>query len=129
MAAAPAWVSGDLDEARAHVRWFPALVSNHVVDLISRYKPEDLPPALTSYVQNRKGYNYLHHCEVGSDNAHFVSDDVVDRFCVIGPPAAHHERLEKLACAGVTQFNIYLMCGEEERVLEQYQRAVIPQFR
>ena len=36
MAAAPVWVSDDLKLAREHVRWFPALVSNHVMDLISR---------------------------------------------------------------------------------------------
>ena len=47
MAAAPVWVSDDLKTARDRVRWFPALVSNHVVDLVSKYKPEDLPPALT----------------------------------------------------------------------------------
>ena len=29
---------------RERVRWFPALVSNHVVDLVNRYEPEDLPP-------------------------------------------------------------------------------------
>ena len=34
MAAAPVWVSDDLAVARQRVRWFPALVSNHVVDLI-----------------------------------------------------------------------------------------------
>ncbi|HYK48913.1 MAG TPA: LLM class flavin-dependent oxidoreductase, partial [Terriglobales bacterium] len=34
MAAAPVWVSDDLKLARDRVRWFPALVSNHVVDLI-----------------------------------------------------------------------------------------------
>ena len=71
MAAAPVWVSDDLDAAREHVRWFPALVSNHVVDLLSKYKPEELPPALTSYVQDRAGYDYQHHAEVGSDNAEF----------------------------------------------------------
>jgi alkanesulfonate monooxygenase SsuD/methylene tetrahydromethanopterin reductase-like flavin-dependent oxidoreductase (luciferase family) len=32
MAAAPVWVSDDLALARQRVRWFPALVSNHVVD-------------------------------------------------------------------------------------------------
>ena len=53
MAAAPVWVSDDLALARQRVRWFPALVSNHVVDLVSRYKPEDLPASLTSYVQDR----------------------------------------------------------------------------
>ncbi|MGH9524936.1 MAG: TIGR03842 family LLM class F420-dependent oxidoreductase, partial [Terriglobales bacterium] len=77
MSAAPVWVSDDFKTAREHVRWFQALVSNHVVDLISKYDPAELPAALTSYVQNRAGYDYLHHCEVGSDNAEFVSDDVV----------------------------------------------------
>jgi len=111
------------------VRWFPALVSNHVMDLIRQYKPEDLPPALTSYVEDRGGYDYLHHCVVESENANFVSDEVVDRFCVVGPAKAHHERLRKLAAVGVTQFNLYLMCGDEEESLDIYQRDVLPGFR
>jgi probable F420-dependent oxidoreductase len=129
MAAAPVWVSDDLEVAREHVRWFPALVSNHVVDLLAKYKQEDLPAALTSYVRDRGGYDYQHHCEVGSDNAEFVSDEVVDRFCLVGPVEAHREKLRKLASVGVTQFNIYLMCGEEEQTLEIYEREVLPQFR
>jgi probable F420-dependent oxidoreductase len=129
MAAAPVWVSNDLKVAREHVRWFPALVSNHVMDLISRYKPEDLPPALTSYVRNRGGYDYLHHCEVGSDNASFVTDEVVDRFCLLGPVQAHLAKLEALRRAGVTQFNIYLMCGDEEQTLDAYGRDVVPRCK
>ena len=129
MAAAPVWVSDDLEVARGHVRWFPALVSNHVVDLLSKYKQHELPEALTSYVRNRSGYDYLHHCEVGSENAEFVSDEVVERFCLVGPVEAHREKLRKLASVGVTQFNIYLMCGEEEQTLEIYAREVLPQFR
>ena len=129
MSAAPVWVSDDLATARQRVRWFPALVSNHVVDLISRYKPEDLPASLTSYVQKRAGYDYKHHAEVGSDNASFVSDEVVDRFCLVGPVEAHRRKLEKLAEVGVTQFNIYLMCGEEEQTLEIYEREVLAGFR
>jgi probable F420-dependent oxidoreductase len=128
MAAAPVWVSDDLNTARERVRWFPALVSNHVVDLLAKYNPEDLPPTLTSYVRNRAGYDYLHHCEVGSDNAEFVSDEVVDRFCLVGTAEAHRQKLRKLASVGVTQFNIYLMCGEEEQTLEIYEREVLPQF-
>lgn len=128
MAAAPVWMSDDVAAAREHVRWFPALVSNHVMDLIARYKPEELPPALTAYVRNRGGYDYQHHAEVGSDNAGFVSDEVVDRFCILGPAEAHREKLKALAKAGVTQFNIYLMCGEEERTLQDYQREIVPQM-
>lgn len=125
MAAAPVWVSSDLNAARERVRWFPALVSNHVMDLIRQYKPEDLPPALTSYVQERGHYDYQHHCEVDSDNADFVSDEVVDRFALIGPAEAHRKKLRDLAAAGVTQFNIYLMCGDEEESLETYRRDVL----
>ena len=128
MAAAPVWVSNDLSLARERVRWFPALVSNHVIDLIRQYKPEDLPPALTSYVEDRGHYDYQHHCEVESDNADFVSDEVVDRFCVLGNAEAHRRKLRELAAAGVTQFNVYLMCGDEEKTLEQYQGDVLPEF-
>jgi probable F420-dependent oxidoreductase len=129
MSAAPVWVSDDLAVAREHVRWFPALVSNHVMDLIRQYKPDDLPAALTSYVQDRGSYDYQHHCVVESDNANFVSDEVVDRFCLVGPVEAHHEKLRKLASVGVTQFNLYLMCGDEEQTLDIYQRDVLPAFQ
>ena len=128
MAAAPVWVSDDLNVGRERVRWFPALVSNHVMDLIRQYKPEDLPPALTSYVQDRGHYDYQHHCEVESDNATFVSDEVVDRFCLLGPAKAHQDKLRALAKVGVTQFNIYLMCGDEERIVEEYGKHILPQF-
>ena len=125
MAAAPAHI-GDLAECRDRVRWFPALVSNHVVDLVSKYDPKDLPPSLTAYVRNREGYDYLHHAEVGSGNAEFVTDEVVDRFCVIGSVDDHLKKLQDLADAGVDQFNIYLMNGDEEKTLEIYARDIIP---
>jgi len=128
MAAAPAHV-GDLASCRERVRWFPALVSNHVVDLVNKYEPSELPPALTGYVRDRAGYDYLHHAEVGSSNAAFVDDDVVDRFCVIGSVEDHVRKLNELADAGVDQFNIYLMNGDEEETLEVYGREIIPALR
>ncbi|MGI8928208.1 MAG: TIGR03842 family LLM class F420-dependent oxidoreductase [Candidatus Limnocylindrales bacterium] len=126
MAAAPAHV-GEMADACDRVRWFPALVSNHVVDLVNRYEPRDLPPALTGYVRDRKGYDYLHHAEVGSANAGFVDDEVVDRFTVIGSVDDHLRKLAALADAGVDQFNIYLMNGDEEDTLEVYRREIMPQ--
>jgi probable F420-dependent oxidoreductase len=128
MAAAPAHV-GDMETCRDRVRWFPALVSNHVVDLVNKYDPKDLPPSLTAYVRNREGYDYLHHAEVGSDNAQFVTDEVVDRFSVIGPVEEHIKKLRILAEAGVDQFNIYLMNGDEEQTLDIYAREIIPATR
>jgi probable F420-dependent oxidoreductase len=128
MAAAPVWVADDLAEAREHVRWFPALVSNHVIDLITRYDQSELPPELTDFVRDRAGYDYHHHAEVGSSNAQFVSDEVVDRFCVVGPIEAHMRRLQTLASLGVTQFNIYLMSGDEEATLDVYGTQILPEF-
>jgi probable F420-dependent oxidoreductase len=125
MAAAPAYVSDDLALARDRVRWFPALVSNHVVDLINRYERDDLPEALWRYVEDREGYDYHHHAEVGSDNARFVSDEITDRFAIVGPAETHGARLAQLRAAGVTQFNIYLMSGDEEACLDAYGREVI----
>lgn len=128
MSAAPAHV-GDLAEGRDRTRWFPALVGNHVVDLVNRYPRDDLPEEVTQYVRDREGYDYLHHAEVGSSNASFVSDDIVDRFCVLGSVEQHIERLRALAEAGVSQFNVYLMNGNEEEQLEIYGREVIPAVR
>ena len=126
-AAAPAHV-GDLDVCRERTRWFPALVSNHVVDLINKYPREELPESLTGYVRDRTGYDYLHHAEVGSSNAGFVGDEVTDRFCVIGSVDDHVAKLRRLAEVGVDQFNVYLMNGDEEEMLEIYGRDIIPAF-
>jgi probable F420-dependent oxidoreductase len=124
-AAAPAHL-GDRETCRERTRWFPALVSNHVVDLVTKYPREQLPPALTGYIQDRTGYDYHHHAEVGSSNAAFVGDEVTDRFCVLGSVEDHIAKLRELAEAGVDQFNVYLMNGDEEAQLEAYGADVIP---
>ena len=127
-AAAPAHV-GPRDQGRARTRWFPALVSNHVVDLVNKYPREQLPEALTGYIQDRTGYDYHHHAEVGSSNAGFVGDEVTDRFCVLGDASEVIEKLHVLEAAGVDQFNVYLMNGDEEEQLERFGRDVVPAFR
>jgi alkanesulfonate monooxygenase SsuD/methylene tetrahydromethanopterin reductase-like flavin-dependent oxidoreductase (luciferase family) len=85
-----------------------------------------LPESLTGYVRDRTGYDYLHHAEVGSSNAGFVGDEVTDRFCVIGSVDDHLAKLRRLAEVGVDQFNVYLMNGDEEQMLEIYGRDIIP---
>jgi probable F420-dependent oxidoreductase len=127
-AAAAAYV-GPRDVGRERTRWFPALVSNHVVDLVNKYPREQLPASLTGYVRDRSGYDYLHHAEVGSSNASFVGDEVTDRLCVLGSVEEHVAKLHELAAAGVDQFNIYLMNGDEEDQLEAYGRDIIPALR
>ncbi|HYZ20269.1 MAG TPA: TIGR03842 family LLM class F420-dependent oxidoreductase, partial [Gaiellaceae bacterium] len=63
---APSHISDDLAAARDQVRWFPAMVSNHVMDLVERYGFEsEIPAALTDYVKARKFYDYKDHSRVG----------------------------------------------------------------
>ena len=95
---------------------------------MNKYQGE-LPEALTHYIRGREGYDYLHHAEVGSANAAFVTDDIVDRFGLVGDAEAHVAKLRVLADAGVDQFNLYLMNGNEEEQLEIYGREIIPALR
>jgi probable F420-dependent oxidoreductase len=137
MAAAPAYIHDDIKVGREHVRWFPALVSNHVVDLVNRYSPDELPAELTTYIRDRKGYDYHEHAGVDAKHASFVSDEVVDRFCVIGTAQQVTDKLRELESIGVTQFNLYLMnsaekvgspqrCADETRMLTAFGKDIIP---
>jgi probable F420-dependent oxidoreductase len=128
MAAAPAYLSDDLAHAREQVRWFPAMVSNHVVDLVQRYHDAELPAGLTDYIAARERYDYAHHGRVGSDNSGFVTDEVVDRFCVIGTAQQVRDRLAHLAELGVDQFNVYDMGDDPRGLITGLGREVIPSF-
>jgi probable F420-dependent oxidoreductase len=127
-AAAPAFISDSLEAAREQVRWFPALVSNHVVDLLKRYDSGDLPKALTDYIKARDHYDYSEHAQRGAAHAAFVTDDVVDRFCVIGTVEQSIRRIEELAAVGVDQFNLYLMVDKPESIIATYGKEIIPAF-
>jgi probable F420-dependent oxidoreductase len=129
MAAAPAYLSDDLAHAREQVRWFPALVSNHVVDLVKRYHDAELPAALTDYIAARESYDYAHHGRTGSGNAEFVTDEVVDRFCVLGGPDEVRDKLAELENLGVDQFNIYSMVDDPRALISGFGREIIPAFR
>jgi probable F420-dependent oxidoreductase len=127
---APAYVGDDLGFARDQVRWFPAMVSNHVMDLIERYGAQGdvVPKALTDYVQARKFYDYNEHSRVGARHGEFVTDEICDRFCVLGNAEQAAAKLRDLESIGVDQFNIYLMTDRQEQTLEAYGREIIPQF-
>ena len=126
---APSKVTGDLAQAREEVRWFPAMVSNHVMDLIEKYGwDSDIPSELTDYVKARKFYDYKDHSRVGAKHGEFVSDEICDRFCVIGDAEACTRKLRELEAVGVDQFNIYLMTNGQEEVLQAYGQEIIPQF-
>lgn len=132
--AAPAYV-GDGDEAsmaymREQVRWFGGMVGNHVADLVDRYGQDSdlVPAALRDYIAGRKGYDYAEHGKATSTHVDFVTDDVIDRFCILGTVDQHVARLEELRDLGVTQFAIYLQHDGKDETLSAYGQRIIPRM-
>jgi probable F420-dependent oxidoreductase len=128
--AAPAYVGADVAHQREQLRWFGGMVGNHVADLVARYGTDGpVPHVLTDYIAGRQAYDYEHHGRAGNPSTDFVPDSIVDRFCLVGPAAAHVERLRELAAIGADQFALYLMHDDEDATLEAYGRDIIPALR
>jgi probable F420-dependent oxidoreductase len=121
---------GPIEEGREETRWFPAMVSNHVMDLIERYGADGsvIPHALTDFVQARKFYDYDEHSRVGAAHGAFVTDEICDRFSVLGDVAQITAKLRELEAIGVDHFSVYLMTHRQESTLEAYGKEIIPAF-
>jgi probable F420-dependent oxidoreductase len=126
--AAPAYVGDDIAYMRDQVRWFGGMVGNHVADMVARYgdTSDDIPQALTDYIKGREGYDYNQHGQAGNTHAEFVPDEIVDRFCILGPPEEHLRRLHELRDLGVDQFAIYLQHDAKDHTLLEYGEHVVP---
>ncbi|MFH8344333.1 TIGR03842 family LLM class F420-dependent oxidoreductase [Streptomyces sp. NPDC018045] len=128
--AAPAYVGDDLAHAREQCRWFGGMVGNHVADLVSRYGEHSgmVPEALTAYIKEREGYDYAHHGRSGNPDTAFVPDEIVDRFCLLGPPEAQRDKLRALRELGVDQFALYAMHDARDATIDAYGERIIPEF-
>jgi probable F420-dependent oxidoreductase len=125
--AAPAYVGDDLAHQRDQTRWFGGMVGNHVADIVARYGAGGaVPQVLTDYIKGREGYDYAQHGRAGNTHAAFVPDDVIDRFCVLGPVENHLKRLADLRDLGVDQFAVYLQHDAKESTLAAYGEHIIP---
>jgi probable F420-dependent oxidoreductase len=126
---APAVVGADLPRWRDETRWFPAMVSNHVKDLIARYGTSgEIPQALTDYAEAVKDYDYAEHSRVGAEHGKYISDEICDRFCLLGTAQDHISRIRELEALGVRQVNLYAMTSLYDETLERYGREIIPEF-
>jgi probable F420-dependent oxidoreductase len=125
--AAPAYLGDDLAHQRDQCRWFGGMVGNHVADMVARYGTDGpVPKALTDYIAGRAGYDYNTHGRAGNPHTAFVPDEIVDRFCLLGPVRQHVARLTELAALGVDQFAVYLQHDAKEQTLAGYGEHVIP---
>jgi len=128
--AAPAYVTDDVAHARDQLRWFGGMVGNHVADIVERYgSGGGVPQALTDYIKGRKGYDYNTHGKAQNTHTDFVPDEIVDRFCIIGPVEEHIRRLEELKSLGVDQFAVYLQHDDNDRTMALYGEKIIPAVR
>ena len=129
--AAPAYVTDGTPEHLAHAReqcrWFGGMVGNHVADIVARYGDNaPVPKALTDYIKGRTGYDYNEHGQAGNTHTSFVPDEIVDRFCIIGPVDEHVRRLQELKALGVDQFAVYLQHDAKDETLCAYGEKVMP---
>jgi probable F420-dependent oxidoreductase len=125
--AAPAYVGDNLGHQREQTRWFGGMVGNHVADIVARYGAGGaVPQVLTDYIKGRQGYDYAEHGRAGNTHTTFVPDEVVDRFCVLGPVENHLKRLHELRDLGVDQFAVYLQHDAKESTLAAYGEQIIP---
>jgi len=124
---APAYVGDDLAHQRDQLRWFGGMVGNHVVDMVNRYgeDSEKVPQVLSDYIKARESYDYEHHGRSDNPSTDFVPDEIVDRFCLVGPVEAQIEKLKLLESLGVGHFGIYLMHDDMEGTLEAYGERII----
>jgi probable F420-dependent oxidoreductase len=123
------YISDDIDEAREQTRWFPAVVGNHIADVLRHHSPDNLPTELIDYVKDRGDYDYRDHAEQGTEHSSYVPDHIVDRFCVIGSEDQIRAKLRELEALGVSEFNIYPHVDGIESVLERYGKLFAPEFR
>ena len=65
---------------------------------------------------------------MGAAHGSFVTDEICDRFCVLGDTAQAKAKLQELADIGVDQFNIYLMTHGQEETLQAYGDGIIPEL-
>jgi probable F420-dependent oxidoreductase len=130
--AAPAYVTDGSEAHLAHgrdqCRWFGGMVGNHVADIVARYGTNGaaVPQALSDYIAGRQGYDYNQHGKAGNTHAAFVPDEVIDRFCLIGPVETQVARLRDLESLGVDQFALYLQHDAKTETLCAYGDHVLP---
>ncbi len=130
--AAPAYVGpmDDIAHMRDQCRWFGGMVGNHVADIVERYgESSAVPAALTEYIKGREAYDYNQHGQAGNTHTTFVPDEIVDRFCILGPVETQLDDSTRSPTSASTSSPIYLQHDGKDHTLTQYGEHVIPALR
>ena len=63
---------------------------------------------------------------MGAAHGSFVTDEICDRFCVIGSVEQCVTKLRELESIGVDEWIVYLMTEGQDETLERYGAEIIP---
>ena len=104
------------------------MVGNHVADIVTRYGDDGAACPRRSPTTSRAARATTTTSTAGpaTRTPTFVPDEIVDRFCLIGPVDEHLAKLDALRALGVDQFAIYLQHDAKDETLRAYGRARDP---
>lgn len=122
------FVSADLERCRAQVRPQGAVVGNHVVEVIRNAGPRAMPQELVEFVSGRSDYDYWKHAQLNAEQAGYVSDEMIDRVCIIGDADACAEKLRELERIGITHVNFYAQTDAYDEQMEIYAGHIRPRL-
>ena len=133
------YVSDDAKVAREKCRWEPEVLLNLIWHLLQTYPVEDCPRSLTKGLEQLardkdywQHYNWDTHAMIDEAHQKLVTDEMVDRFCVLGSVNACVDKLKELQKLGVDRFCAYLYGmyeGELDTQLRAYAEKIMPHFK
>ena len=123
------YISSDKAAARNKVRSLGALVGNHIAEVMRNSGPDVFPPEIRGMIERRGEYNYHQHAVSGAAHADYVTDDVVDRLCIVGSSDECAQKLRELEALGVTHVNFYAQVDDFDAQMRTYGREVLPVMR
>ena len=135
-----AYVSNDMAKARDRCRWEPEILTNLIWQLMRTYGIENLPESTTrgfEWLAEKEDWWGEHdwslHGKPDDKHEEMITDEMVDRFCVLGSPQNCIDKLRELEKIGVSRFCVYLAGLEsQEEIKEQIRlwgEEIIPHFK
>ena len=129
IACAPAHVSDDIADACEQVRWFPAMVSNHVFDLLAKHDKASLPLRSPTTSSACSGSSTTTPSTAASELS--TASRCRTRPASASAYSARPSSMSRSSAPRsrrVDQWNIYLMTSGQEETLETYGQRSSPVY-
>lgn len=134
------YVASDIAKARDRCRWNPETLSSLIWHLMRTYPLDKIPRSLTKGFEELgrednwwRKYDWHSQGYATAEAPHdWITDEMVDRLCVVGSVEACIEKLEVLRDAGMTQFCAIFFGLDRDELDEQlriYGEKIMPRFR